>query len=323
MARTRRKAQPLKVRMETLGWKLGISGIVILAMPLFVTQPFLATLARNLRPLGGLALLIGVGLYVFLAKVLPAMKEQDEKRPGTMVPLRSNDSPAQPAPGPTPAPTPTPAPATSTATASPAKTAAKGMAQPIESGPPVRPTSWSRDVFEVIEWRRFEAVVETMFKQAGFETRAQSHGADGGVDVWLYSRHQPGGPISLVQCKHWQGRPVGVDKVRELRGVMAAENVKRGQFATTSTFTPDAEAFASKNGIHLLDIDKLLTLIASRTPAQQAELLDVALEGEYWRPTCASCGTKMVERRPANGSAAFWGCVSYPRCRSKLYIRSQ
>ena len=40
MARTRRKAQPLKkVRMETLGWKLGISGIVILAMPLFVTQP--------------------------------------------------------------------------------------------------------------------------------------------------------------------------------------------------------------------------------------------------------------------------------------------
>ena len=29
MARARKQAQPLKARMETLGWKLGISGIVI------------------------------------------------------------------------------------------------------------------------------------------------------------------------------------------------------------------------------------------------------------------------------------------------------
>lgn len=50
-----------------------------------------------------------------------------------------------------------------------------------------RPTSWSTAVFDVIEWRRFEAVVETLFQQAGFETKSQSHGADQGVDVWLYS----------------------------------------------------------------------------------------------------------------------------------------
>lgn len=185
-----------------------------------------------------------------------------------------------------------------------------------------RPASWGKPVFDVIEWRRFEAVVERLFQQAGFETSSQSHGADEGVDVWLFSRHQPGEPVSLVQCKHWQGKKVGVDKVRELRGVMAARQVKRGQFATTSAFTPDAVAFARANGINLLDVDGLLELIGTRSPEQQAELLDVALEGDYWRPTCVNCGLKMVERQPKRGGSAFWGCMGFPKCRTTLPMRT-
>ena len=78
-------------------------------------------------------------------------------------------------------------------------------------------------VFDAIEWRRLEALVEELFRQAGFITKSQSHGADGGVDIWLYSKHQTdGAPVSIVQCKHWSGKQVGVDKVRELRGVMAS-----------------------------------------------------------------------------------------------------
>ena len=81
---------------------------------------------------------------------------------------------------------------------------------------------WSREVFELIEWRRFEAVVESLFAQAGFETRSQAHGADGGVDIWLYSAHHASGdaPVSIVQCKQWMRQKVGVREVRELRGVM-------------------------------------------------------------------------------------------------------
>ena len=37
------------------------------------------------------------------------------------------------------------------------------------------------------------------------------------------------------------GKTSLLDKIRELRGVMAARSVRRGQFATTSTFTPDAD----------------------------------------------------------------------------------
>jgi restriction system protein len=183
------------------------------------------------------------------------------------------------------------------------------------------PTKWGPAVFDVIEWRRFEALVEALFAQAGFETMSQSHGADEGIDIWLYSRSHLGTPVSVVQCKHWQGKRVGVDKVRELRGVMAAKGVARGQFATTSTFTDEAIAFAKNNAINLLDVKALLALIAQRTEEQQQALLAVALEGDYWRPTCVNCGVKMVERSARKGGAAFWGCKSYPKCKTSMPMR--
>lgn len=178
-------------------------------------------------------------------------------------------------------------------------------------------TAWSPEVFKAIEWRRFEAVCEALFAQAGFETRTQSHGPDGGVDVWLHSKNAQG-PASVVQCKHWRRKPVGVKEVREFFGVMASYQLKRGTYATTSTFTPDALAFAKSNNIHLLDGAGLLKLIAQRTSEQQKALLAVAFDGDYSRPTCASCGIKMKERTASKGGSAFWGCANYPRCRSRI-----
>jgi restriction system protein len=185
---------------------------------------------------------------------------------------------------------------------------------------PERATTWSSTVFEAIEWRRFEAVCEALFAQAGFETKSQSHGADGGVDIWLHSRNAST-PL-IVQCKHWQGKAVGVKELREFLGVMASHKLTRGTYATTSNYTKDALQFAKDNGINALDGKGLLALIAKRTPEQQQALLNVAYEGEYWRPTCASCGIKLVERKPAKGGAAFWGCANYPRCHSTLPMAS-
>jgi restriction system protein len=193
-------------------------------------------------------------------------------------------------------------------------------ANPMRRIRPPSPT-WSLQVFDDIEWKRFEMLCAHLFEQAGFEARMQSHGADGGVDIWLHSRHAEG-PVAVVQCKHWLTRQVGVKEVRELLGVMTANKVSRGTFVTTSNFSADAEQFARDNGIHLLDCSGLLALVAKRTPEQQAELLQHAYEGEYWRPTCASCGLKMVERTARKGGAAFWGCAAYPRCRFTLPMRA-
>ncbi len=190
----------------------------------------------------------------------------------------------------------------------------------IRTGRRASATAWSAQVFEDIEWRRFETLCCQLFAQAGFEAKSQSHGADGGVDIWLHSRNAEG-PAAVVQCKHWHGKQVGVKEVREFFGVMASRKVARGTYATTSSFTDEAVRFARDNGIHLLDGKGLLALIATRTPGQQDELLRHAYEGEYWRPTCASCGQKMVERTPRKGGKPFWGCAGYPNCRSILPMR--
>jgi hypothetical protein len=44
---------------------------------------------------------------------------------------------------------------------------------PVPSAP-VRPSVWGAEVFDAIEWRRFEALVEALLRQGGFETRSQS-----------------------------------------------------------------------------------------------------------------------------------------------------
>lgn len=113
-----------------------------------------------------------------------------------------------------------------------------------------------------------------------------------------------------------------MDKVREFFGVMTSFRVERGQFITTSSFTPDAEAFGKDNGIDLVDGNRLLMMIAKRPQDQQQALLDVALEGEYWKPTCVNCGVKMVARTPRGSGKDFWGCVNYPQCRTTMPMRS-
>jgi restriction system protein len=178
-----------------------------------------------------------------------------------------------------------------------------------------RSVSWNKQVFADIEWRRFEAVCESLFAQSGFKTKSQSHGADGGVDVWMYSAHAEG-PVSIAQCKHFRSKEVDVKLIREFFGVMSSHKLQRGTFVTTSTFTADAQKFANENDINALDGDKLLKLIATRTPEQQKELLDIAYEGEYSIPTCASCGIKLVKR------TKFWGCSNFPKCRSQIYFKS-
>jgi len=190
---------------------------------------------------------------------------------------------------------------------------------------PVALDRWSREVFELIEWRRFEVVVETLFAQAGFATRAQAH-EGGGVDIWLHSSHHASGdvPVSIVRCKQWTRQKVGVGEARELRALMAQHGIAHGQFVTTSDFSADAREFAAANGIGLHDVDGVLRLIASRDPAQQAELLAVAFDGEWWRPTCARCGVKLVERTAREGGREFWGCENDPRgCRTKLPMRRE
>lgn len=304
--RTRAQRRALDGLLEKgiIGTAIGL--VLLLAPSILKGSPLVTVVANSLRPAGWVALGVGaalVGIHTALRRYIQAVPQPEDapvsRFQHSVLPEELLNPPSRVRLEPK-------------REGRPAASAA-----PAETTLPIPDHSWGPQVLAQIEWRRFEAVCEALFAQAGFRTQAQSHGADGGVDIWLHSRHAQG-PVAVVQCKHWLARPVGVKELRAFYGVMSANQLKRGTFATSGHYTPDALAFARGNGIHTLDGAGLLALIAQRTPAQQQQLLSVAFEGEYWRPTCANCGTKMVERTPAAGGAPFWGCGAFPRCRVRL-----
>ena len=97
-----------------------------------------------------------------------------------------------------------------------------------------------------LSWQRFEALVSEAFRRKGYAVEENiEDGPDGGVDLRL----RKDGKTVFVQCKHWKARSVGVKVVRELFGVLKAENANHGVVVTYGSFTPEALEFAKANSI--------------------------------------------------------------------------
>jgi len=146
---------------------------------------------------------------------------------------------------------------------------------PAEESEEAQPeAAWSARVMDQMDWRHFEALCTAFFKQAGFSTSTQGQGDDGGVDIWVQSRHMP--EPRIVRCRHWGGQAVTAKELRDFLGVMSTQGLTHGTYVTSSIFSPDAAEFAKANGIQTQDGAALLKLISHRTPEQQQALLTVA-----------------------------------------------
>jgi restriction system protein len=181
-----------------------------------------------------------------------------------------------------------------------------------------RPTSWSLKVIQDIEWKRFEDLSMGYYLEKGILAKATSLGIDGGIDIKLY-QDDTGEATSLVQCKAWNNKPVGVKAIREFLGVLVHEKVPKGFFMTSGEFTDEAKAVAKTNKINLINGEMFLAMIMRLPEVSQNKLLALAVAGDYRTPTCSQCGVKMVKRKSKRG--AFWGCVNYPTCRQRLAIK--
>ena len=294
-----------------MGLVLVAMGVILLLMP---------DLDQNLRPAGGVAVILGV--VVLGAHFVGRLKAELLADGGLREPTWRNaatssdsaslneaasrayppslDMPPGASPsGPQvlspsvglPPSAPTPATAAAAVVVPPviAPPAAPVMPSPTAHAPATpqaaRPAAqrqvpaWGPAIFAVMSARQFEAVCEALFAQGGFETRCQSHGAAGGVTIWLHSRHAQQGkesPVAIAQCKQWKGQEVGVKEMHPLLELMENRQLKRGTYATSSTYTENARKFAKYNSINALDQSGLLALIARRTPQQQRALLVLA-----------------------------------------------
>jgi restriction system protein len=168
-----------------------------------------------------------------------------------------------------------------------------------------------------LPWKHFEDLLGEAYRRHGYQvTENLGGGADGGVDLVL----RRDGKVTLVQCKRWRrGKPVRVQTVRELYGVMIDRRADAAKLVATTDFTPDAIAFARGKPIELVDSEALLVLlrdvqtsgkIAARSLSENAGVIEA--------PACPRCGSKMLLREARRGAYAgqsFWGCSRYPACR--------
>jgi HJR/Mrr/RecB family endonuclease len=192
-----------------------------------------------------------------------------------------------------------------------------------DSSPTAPKESLSAELLDKLEWRRFEEVVTLYFRKTGFVARRSRVGADGGVDILLSRSNEPK-PFAYVQCKAWHAYKVGVKPVRELFGVMAAEQISQGYFVTAGEFTSEAVEFADGKALKLVTGAYLLDKLSALPQADQDEILKQITDGDYTTPTCPRCDIKMVMRHGPTGD--FWGCPNFrlrwpQRCRQTFKLR--
>jgi restriction system protein len=183
-----------------------------------------------------------------------------------------------------------------------------------------------------MSWHEFELLVGEYFRRQGFAAVNNFEaGPDGGVDVLL----KKGADRYLVQCKHWRALRVGVQPVRELYGVMAAQRVAGGYVVTSGTFTDEARQFAEGRELKLIDGPALQRAIraqaaaAPATPVRPADALPLAAAtpapaprtaAPSSVPLCPICHAPMVQRQARNGANAgqrFWGCSRFAEAKCR------
>jgi HJR/Mrr/RecB family endonuclease len=106
----------------------------------------------------------------------------------------------------------------------------------------------------------FEVFVSDLFEKMNYHTKLTKKSRDGGVDIHVKLNTPTGINEMVIQCKHKENENsnVGVDKVRELYGVVSSNSrFTRGILVTNGKFSNDSIEFANGKNIDLIDGLKL------------------------------------------------------------------
>lgn len=101
-------------------------------------------------------------------------------------------------------------------------------------------------------WRRFEQLLDALFREHGYRVVLGRGTRDGGVDLILL--HSRTGEPTLVQAKQHRRR-IGVAAIRELRGVQLRENTGKAVLVAPAGFTLGAQREAKATKPRLLGFE--------------------------------------------------------------------
>lgn len=117
-----------------------------------------------------------------------------------------------------------------------------------------------------MDWGDFEHVVRELFskmfsaRSASAEVHVTRASRDYGVDALIHDPDPIHGGKFVIQAKRYVNT-VEVAAVRDLYGTVQNEGANRGYLVTTSSFGPDAYAFAKDKPLTLIDGTNLLQLL--------------------------------------------------------------
>jgi restriction system protein len=113
----------------------------------------------------------------------------------------------------------------------------------------------------------------------------------------------------------WPG--VRVSEVRELFGVLTAEQASKGILVSSGVFSDEAHDFARSKPIQLVDGEELFAMVdtvqgAIRTePARAAQ---VELNRDKLCPICGAPTMRKTAQKGVNAGKSFWSCSRVPKC---------
>jgi Restriction endonuclease/GAF domain len=108
--------------------------------------------------------------------------------------------------------------------------------------------------------RRFEELIAKVLSDLGYGVTLTPPIKDGGFDMFAELSTPTGKILTLVECKRYAARrPVSVEIVRNVYGVLNASKATTAMIATTSRFTRDARSFQDAVGyrMSLRDFDDI------------------------------------------------------------------
>lgn len=111
----------------------------------------------------------------------------------------------------------------------------------------------------------FERVIARMFEKKGFSVKITQKTRDGGKDIFV-AKNDLCSFLFYVECKKYApDRPVGIDVVQRLYGVVSAEKATGGIVATTSHFAKPVKDYIREykleNQITLQDYETITNIL--------------------------------------------------------------
>lgn len=191
-----------------------------------------------------------------------------------------------------------------------------------ESKPPTL-VDWelTPELLRLLEWKRFELLVQRYFTAGGLRPRTHVVGTDGGIELFLY-RGQATRPFSYVHCPAGSDHCTDGRVVRELFANMAENRIGEGMIVTTGTVTPDAENFGRQNRISILAGPDFASRFNQLPQMVRARILTDVTAGDYMTPSCPRCNVKLVLRESETAGVSIWGCRRFPHCRFTMKPRA-